>query len=279
MPNTGFIDVSDITNIEAKVVVSEVLGLARNKYKLRELCRVIKMPDLLGDMPIATRLAGVKHVPPLEEAKLSKEAYTWIHFDLEAYGKNVVHIAISYEAGKKKNLVGDILASNVKDAAGSIAQMENEDIAGILSGLGNQGGSDWGLAATDPSDDVMAAIATMINLDKGYEPKYLAMNPLVWADLVSNDNVRKQMERNMMVQGQVPTYCGLKILTDVAIAPETSCFVIATDAPALVLGDGPSMVQKYEGNAAFYTGYAIAKFGEPQVVQADAGIEITNVHT
>ena len=65
---------------------------------------------------------------------------------------------------------------------------------------------------------------------------------------------------------------------DVAITPNTSCFVLATGAPALVLGDGPSMVQKYEGNAAFYTGYAIAKFGEPKVVQADAGIEITGVH-
>jgi len=275
---TGFIDVADIEDIEAKVVVSEVLGLARNKYKLRELCRVIKMPDLLGDMPVATRLAGIKHVPPLKEAELSKEAYTWVHFDLEAYGKNVVHIAISYEAGKKKNLVGDILASNVKDAAGAIAQMENEDIASVLpTGFANQTGSDWG-GDNDPSDDVMEAIATMINLDKGYEPTYLAMNPLVWADLVSNDYVRKQMERNMMVKGEVPTYCGLKVLTDVAITPNTSCFVLATEAPALVLGDGPSMVQKYSGNAAFYTGYAIAKFAEPKVVQADAGIEITGVH-
>ena len=275
---TGFIDVSDIEDIEAKVVVSEVLGLARAKYKLRELCRVIKMPDLLGDIPIATRLAGIKHVPPLEEAKLSKEAYTWVHFDLEAYGKNVVHVAISYEAGKKKNLVGDILASHVKDAAGSIGQMENEDIASFFGdAFDEQGGADWG-GNNDPSSDVMAAIATMINLDKGYEPGYLAMNPLVWADLVSNDYVRKQMERNLMVKGEVPTYCGLKVITDVAITPNTSCFVIDTNAPAFVLGDGPSMVQKYEGNAAFYTGYAIAKFAEPRVVLSDAGIEIIGVH-
>lgn len=275
---TGFIDVADIEDIEAKVVVTEVLGLARGKYKLRELCRVINMPDLLGDIPIATRLAGVKHVPPLEEAKLSKDAYAWIHFDLEAYGKNVVHIAISYEAGKKKNLVGDILASNVKDAAGSIAQMENEDIASIFGdAFTEQAGADWG-GDNDPSEDILAAIATMINLDKGYEAKYLAMNPLVWADLVSNDYVRKQMERNLMVKGEVPTYCGLKVLTDVAITPNTSCFMIATDAPAFVLGDGPSMVQKYSGNAAFYTGYAIAKFAEPKVVLSDAGIEITGVH-
>lgn len=275
----GFIDVGDITDIEAKVVVTEVLGLARDKYHLRELCRIIRMPDLLGDIPIATKLAGQKHVPPLEEAKLVKEAYTWKHFDLEKYGKNVVHVAISYEAQRKKNLVGDIMASNVKDAAGSLGQMENEDIASVLKdAFTHQTGNDWGDATKDPSDDITAAIATIINLDKGYTPSHLAMGPLAYADLISNEKVHSQLERGWMLQAKLPAYCGLQLMTDIAITPSTSAFIVCKDAPALVLGDGPGMVARYEGNAAFFTGYAIAKFAEPQVVLDDAGIEIIGIH-
>lgn len=274
----GMIHIADLTDVEARVVVGEVLTQARNKYHLRELCRVIKVPDLIGDVPMATKLACVKHVPALEEANLVKEAYDYVHFDLAAYGKNVVHIAISYEAQHTKSIVGDIYKQNIADAAKALAEAENEDIAGIMHGsFTEQTGSDWG-GDNDPSDDVLAGVAALLNLDLGYDPGYLVLNPLGWADLVSNDYVRKQMERSMMVKGEVPTYCGLKVFVDVDVTPNTSAYIIDKEAPAIALGDGPSMTEEYKGNARFFTGYAIAKFAEPKVIRSNAAIELTGIH-
>jgi hypothetical protein len=277
----GFIDVGDIVDIEAKVIVGEVLGLAYNEYKLRTLCRIIKLPDLIGDIPIATKLTGQRHVPPLEEAALTKQAYVLTHFDLEQYGKNVVHIAISYEAGKKKNLVGDVLGMHTKDAAKSLAKMEDQDIAEILDAAGftTQTGHDWGTSTNDPSVDIEDAMASLSSLDKGYEATHLLMHPLAKAKLISNDMVHKQVERGTMISGQIPKYCDLEIVTDLHVTPSTSAYVICKEAPSLTLGDGPSMVAKYDGGAAFFTGYAIAKFAEPKVVLVDSAIEITGIRT
>jgi len=278
---TGFIDVGDVESIEARVIVSEVLGLAYNEYKLRSLCRIIKIPDLIGEVPIGTKLAGQRHVPPLEVALLTKQAYTTIPFDLEKYGKNVVHVAISYEAGKKKNLVGDILNMHVKDAAKSLAKMEDQDISEILDAANfpTLPGTDWGTGTNDPSDEIEDAIETLSAMDKDYEATDLLMHPLVKAKLISNNLVHNQLERDTMIQGKIPVYCGLSIVSDLHVTPTTSAYVICKDAPSLVLGDGPSMVAKYDGGAAFFTGYAIAKFAEPKVVLSDAAIELTGVRT
>lgn len=268
----GFVGVDEIANIEAKVVVSEVLGLAARKYNLRQMCKTIKVNNLVGDVPIATKLTGSPKVPEYVEAKISNEAYSKVVFDL---WKNVVHVAISAEAQKKAAY--DVLKLHVDDAARELAKMENDQIATVFETGTALAGSDWG-GANDPSDDVMAAIAAIEALDKGYEATHLAMHPLVYADLVSNEEVKKYLALGSVVtSGTLPEFVGLKVIRDSALT-STKAIVMAQAAPAVLLGDGPEMVEEYSGGPAFYNGYAIAKFIEPKMVQSDAIIVLTGVH-
>ncbi|MCW4050405.1 MAG: hypothetical protein NWE89_11795, partial [Candidatus Bathyarchaeota archaeon] len=46
----------DISDVEAAVVLDEVLGAARPGYKLREICRPVRMDALTARVDIATSL-------------------------------------------------------------------------------------------------------------------------------------------------------------------------------------------------------------------------------
>ena len=268
----GMITVDDITNIQAKVIATEVLGLASRKYNLRQLCKVIRLDHLIGDVPIATKLVGSTKVPEYVEARISAQSYTKTSFDL---WKNVVHVAMSRESQAKANY--DILKMHVDDAAREMAKMENDQIATAMDSGTSQAGADWG-GTNDPADDVMAAITAIEDAEMGWEADYMAVHPLVYADLVSNAEVKKYMELGTVVAtGQLPKFCGLPILRDPGLT-NTKAYVIAKNAPAIILGDGPEMVEEYNGGPAFYDGYAIAKFLEPKMIQDDAEIMITGVH-
>ena len=82
----------DISAIEAQVVMEEVLGLARPRYTLRNVCRIIPMVKLVANFDVATKLTGQEKVPPMVEAEISAEDYSRVAFDL---WKNVVHVVVS----------------------------------------------------------------------------------------------------------------------------------------------------------------------------------------
>jgi hypothetical protein len=269
----GLIGIDNITDIEARVIVSEVLGLANRKYNLRKLTRVITMDQLIGDVPVATKLVGSTKVPEFVEARLSSQSYTKLSFNL---WKNVVHVAISREAQRRARY--DVLQMHVQDAARELAKMENDQIATALETTTNTlAGSDWGLS-NDPASDIMAAQAQIESLELGFNANYIAMHPLVYADLVTNELVKKYMSLDSVARtGNLPEFCGLPIIRDPALT-NTIALVVSTEAPAVVLGDGPSMVEKYTGGPAFYDGYAIAKFLEPKIVQSSVIVKITGVH-
>ena len=116
---SGMITTGDIADIEAVVVLDEVLGLARPQYNLQALCRTIRMDKLVMNVDIATSLAGQRKVPELIEMDISKEAYTDMDFDL---WKNGVHVVVSDEAGMKA--AHDVLGMNISDAARDLANEE-----------------------------------------------------------------------------------------------------------------------------------------------------------
>jgi len=104
----GAITPDDISNIEAVTILDEVLGLARPQYVLRNACRIVRMDQLTANIDVATKLTGQEKVPPLTEAEIASQSYTRVSFDL---WKNVVHVVVSDEAGKKA--AHDILALHV----------------------------------------------------------------------------------------------------------------------------------------------------------------------
>lgn len=82
---------TDIADIEAVTILDEVLGRARPAYRLRPICRPIRMDSLTARIDVATALTGQEKVPPLVEAGISSESYSAVDFDL---WKNVVHIVV-----------------------------------------------------------------------------------------------------------------------------------------------------------------------------------------
>ncbi|MCW3134430.1 MAG: phage major capsid protein [Methanophagales archaeon] len=282
MADSGFVDISKITDVKERVIVKQVLGLAKKEMELRKICRVIPMPELTAEIRIATSLAGVRHVKELEEAKLDSVAYTKVNFDLAAFGKNVVHVAVSEEAERQSNV--DLLQMNTQDAATALAQMENQDIVEALDALpatNDVTGSDWG-DANDPSDDIMAAVTHIASLRKGLTADTIVMYPTLYGKLVSNEEVKKYIRKDSITEkGKLGEICGLKIISHPAMQFATNytstCYVLDSKAPALALGDGPKMAKKIDGGAKFYNAIAIAQWEQPKLVLSDAVVRIKSV--
>ena len=264
---------SDITGIEAVTILDEVLGLAAPQYVLRQICRPVRMDSLTARVDIATKLTGQEKVPPLVEAELSSQSYTTVDFDL---WKNVVHIVVSDEARKKA--AHDILGLHVSDAARDLARMENKQIMEELASATDVAGSDWGNTANNPYDDVVGAITTIEG--NGYPVDFIAADPLVWADFLSNSFVRGTMRGVQYPAGKVfpvPGLPGVTGYSDGAL-PNTVAYVGSRSAPAVVFGEGPTEAARYRDEKSGYDAYIIRSWLQPELVQSDAIRELTGVH-
>ena len=196
----------DVAGIEAVTILDEVLGLASPQYVLRQVCRPVRMDSLTARVDIATKLAGQERVPSLVEAELSAQSYTTVEFDL---WKNVVHIAVSDEARRKA--AHDILGLHASDAARDLARMENKQVAEELATAADVAGSDWGNAANNPYEDIVGAITTIEG--GGYPVDFVAADPLVWADFLSNPFVKGTMRGVQYPAGRVFPVPGLPGVT------------------------------------------------------------------
>jgi len=224
---------------------------------------------LQAKIPIGTRLAGQEKVPPLVEAELSAAAFVDLDFDL---WKNVVHIAIAKEAQLKSKF--DLMRINAEDAARDLARMENKQIAETIATFTAIAGTDWS-GPGDPIKDIMDAVAAIESA--GYQPTTVVMQTNVYAAFASNQKVKEAYERGATVRtGKIPGIAGLEIIVETAIAEKTA-FVLDKNAPAIALGDGPTLVERYPGGAKFFDGYAIAKFIQPKMALGDAGRQLTGL--
>lgn len=235
------------------------------------------MAKLTARIDVATAYTGSEKVPPLVEAAINAQAYTKVDFDL---WKNVVHVVVSDEAVMKA--AHDILALNVNDAAKELSRMENSQIATEMATATEVAGSDWETDTNDPFDDITPVIATI--LENGYTPSHIAMHPLAWADFISNSNVQKYVQAGMLTipreqRGQLalPIFPDLEIIVDSALL-NTSCFIVAGQGPALVLGAGPTESAKYRNEPAGYDAFIIRQWLQPQLVLSNAIRELTGVH-
>jgi hypothetical protein len=281
--SAGIVSPGDIANIQAVTILDEVLGLARPQYKLRPLCRPIRMDQLTTRIDVATALAGQEKVPPLIEAEISKQAYTPVNFDL---WKNVVHVAIADEAGMKA--AHDILALHTSDAARDLARMENKQIAevaeaGISEKVSGTAYSDWaartsGVSDTDPMLAIQESMAYIAG--KGYPPDFLAMHPTLWNKFITNTWIRDLVHAGILSlapsggQFNLPGWPTVEIFVDWSLTetPTASVgpIVGSRAAPVLVYGEGPTMAARYRNDKAGYDAYIIRDWLEPKVVLDDA---------
>ena len=73
-------------------------------------------------------------------------------------------------------------------------------------------------------------------------------------------------------------YSSVRVMVDYGVTPSTSCFVLSSEAPALVLGEGPTEAARYRDEKAGYDAYIIRQWLEPKLVLSDAIRELTGVH-
>jgi hypothetical protein len=279
----GIVMPSDIADIKAVTILNEVLGLARPQYNLRGVCRPIPMDNLTMRVDIATSLAGQEKVKPLEEAAISKEAYTAVNFDL---WKNVVHVALADETQMKA--AHPLLQMHVSDAARDLARMENKQIATELEGsitekVASVPYSDWaaqssGVSTTNP----LTAITASINYiqSKGYPVDFMAMHPTLFDKFVQNTWIRNLVWAGMANFSanagtfKLPNRPQITVFTDYALTetPTSSVgpIVGSSAAPGICLGQGPTMAAQYRNELAGYDGYIIRQWLQPKVVLDDA---------
>jgi len=274
----------DIETIEAVTILDEVLGLARPQYKLRQVCRVIRMDSLQARIDVATKLTGQEKVPPMVEAEISAEAYQAVTFNL---WKNVVHVVISDEA--RMRAAHDILRLHVEDAARELARMENKQIAEELDKASTvAAGGAWdavtnGVSDNNPFDDLIAVFNTLEAA--GYPPTHAVMHPKVWGAFITNTWVRDLVQAGIATlsreggQFTIPGYPTVKVVVDHAVTPDTSCFVLSAEAPAIVLGEGPTEAARYRDEKAGYDAYIIRQWLQPQLIISEAIREITGAHS
>lgn len=268
----------DISAIEATVVLDEVLGLATAEQRLRQLCGVVRMPELVMSVDVGTLRTGSEKVPAMVEAELNADAYVPTSFEL---WKNIDHIAFADESVKKAR--HDIVRLHTQKTARVLGAMENSQISTVLTDLTDQTGADWGdksggESVNSPFDDIGAAIATIMGL--GYEPDKIAMGPLAWADFVGNTHVQKSIQAGMVKIGDsiaLPMFPTMQLVVDNALT-STVCYVLDSKAPCVMLGEGPTEAEKYRHAPAGFTGYVVRQYLQPKMVLADAGREITGVH-
>lgn len=264
---------TDISTIEAKVILDEVLGLARPEYTLRQICRVIAVPQLVMGVDVATKLTGKEKVPPMTEAELSAEAYTRVNFDL---WKNVVHVVIADEARKKA--AHDVLNMHVEDAAGDLARMENKQIATEAETATEVAGADWGDTSKNPFDDLNGVISTIKG--NGHPVDFIAAHPLVWGDYLSNPFVRGTLVGVQFPAGNIFPVPGLPGITGYSDSGLTSTIAIvgSRKASALILGEGPTEAAQYRNEPAGYDAYIIRQWLQPKLCLTGAIRKLTGVH-
>ncbi len=275
---------SDVEAIEAATVLDEVIGLARPQYRLRRICREVRMERLTARVDIARGLTGQEKVPPMVEAELSAETYESIDFNL---WKNVVHVVISDEA--RMRAAHDILRLHVEDAARELARMENKQIAEELakapevSASGPWDSMTGGVSDYNPFNDLLNVFNTL--KAEGYEPDYAVMHPKTWGGFITNTYVRDLVQAGVAALGResgeftIPGYPSVRVVVDHAVTPETSCYVLCSTAPVIVLGVGPTEAAQYRDERAGYYAYIIRQWLQPRLIVEEAVMEITGAHS
>lgn len=267
----GMGTVERFENIEPTLFIEEILGWERNTYNLRNVCRLVQVPELHGTYRVATRDTVQRKVEELQEADLKSAIYSTV--DL-ALWKNVGHVAFSDESQKRGT--GPLFTLEIQDTARDLGRAENADIADELAAGGNAtaAGGLWTVDTNDPADDVLPIVATMMTFDLGYEANSVLMHPLVYAAFVRNQMVaaHNTLHTQLVLTGKISECYGLPILVDNALTA-TRAYIIDKNAPSCILAQGGTVAERYRDPTRGFDGYIIRQWLQPRIIRDRAGAQ------
>lgn len=273
----GITDFNDRSEIEKEVIIEEVDEIYRDNYNLRKLTDTMEMDNLEGTVRMLDgHIEGNRKVGELEEAEISGTNYKEVHYSL---WKNVSHVAISNEAQHRDTM--GIHEIQIRDAGKDLARLENLDILDeITSEVETMSGNDWtDEANTDPTRDLMDAKNLIREADeRGYVADTLVLHPDDYTNFILNDNIKGDFDLGSpeRTQKQIANYVSLDIVQE-DIVNKGEAYIMDTDAPAMVMFDGPQEAVEYDMGAQFGRGYAIAQYLQPKVYREDAIRKITGI--
>jgi len=258
MANNSILMKGDITDeMKAKVMMDRLRAELIDEYDLRQYARVIDTgQDIHISRQVVTKnVEADEKVEELEEAQISREAYA--HIDETLY-KNVAHIVLSSESqlSADRNIWND----HVRGAAQALAKRENEHLGDEIENVSETApqSNSWDDDSNDPYKDLKQA-AKEIRKDK-LNANVALMDSDAEADLLGNENIIDRLERGATAEDGVARLAGLRLAVSNTLPEEDVCYVMDTNAPGVILADGPRMVETYSGDASFFDGYAVADF-------------------
>jgi hypothetical protein len=265
---------TDVSDIEAKVVLEELLGLARPDYALDACCTIVNTPELVLSVDTETISAGQAKLQPLEESKIIDKAFSRTNFECDL---NEVHVVVEDRAAMKAS--HDVLRLNIADAARELAKLRNDAIATAFeTATDTDDGGDWD-DSDDGTDNPMIAVGASIATIKcaGYPVDYLALNPIDWNYFINHESISRLVYAGLLKVGDsggvltLPGWPTVKVIVDCAIDQD---FAYVGSQRAIILANGPTESVKYRNELKRYTGYLIRQYEQPKIVVQSAIIEL-----
>ncbi len=167
--------VSDTDTIAAKIVLDDVLGLARVDYNLDPLLTTVRSDKIVFSVDTLGVVTGSEKDAPLVEPEFASGSQARTNFQL---WKNQVLIA--FEDSAAKMAAHDLLRMYERDAAREIARMRNSQIATILIAATHTaaGAGNWDTMTTKPYNDYNPFVDIHAGLEALYNTyKNKANNP------------------------------------------------------------------------------------------------------
>ncbi len=268
---------TDVSTIESKVVLEELLGLMRPDYTLEQAVTVVNTPELVLEVDTETVGSGHADVQPLEESVIRNKTFSRKHMECAL---NEAHIVVEDRAAMKAS--HDLLRLNITDCAREIAKMRNADINTEMLTDDDVDGLNW-TDSDDLTDSPLIDITTGIKtvMCNGYKPDYVALNPIDWNYFLNHEAVQMMAMSGILNMGQTPTlsvpgYPSVKILIDCAVT-YNHCFV--GSKRAIILAQGPTESVRYRHEPKRYTGFIIRDYVDVEIVVPGAIVDITPIES
>lgn len=265
-------------DVQAKIVLSDLLGFARPAYKLDAACRLVPAPELVKTVGVATKGTGQRNVPELTESEITGSVPVPVAIDCHP---NEYHIVITDKAARSG--AWDMLGNYVQDGAGEIAHMRNQDIKDALDGATDLAtGENWsssssGVSTYNPLTKIGSTYDTLAAL--GYPPNFIAMYGSDWGNFLTNTHIQGLVLARMLDLGggtrlALPGYDDVAILVDYTLSA-ASAFL--GNNRGVILGDGGTEAVKYRNDLKRYTGYLIRQYLDVKIADANSVRNLTGI--
>lgn len=266
-------------DVQAKIVLQDLLGLSRPQYKLDACVRTVPCPELTKTVGVATKGTGTRNVKMFEESEITGSAPTPVTLDCHP---NEYHIVVSKKAERQG--AWDMLSNYVQDGAQEIAHMRNQDIAEALYEATDAAtGEEWDDQATPGLSDHNPLTQIGVEYDVlaalGYPPNFIAMYGSDWSHFITNTHIAVMVQAGVLgrLQGgaiTLPGYDDVRVINDYSM---TAAHAVLGNNRGIVLGDGGTEAVKYVNDRQRYTGYLIRQWLDVQLVDANCARDLTGI--